>query len=346
MKRSGNLLLTYMTTKQSMDFYSTVNNNNSASLQEQNTKLLEHNSKLQEQTLKLHEHNAKLQQQAKVLQQQNTNLNESVSSLSKICQVSNENLNAKAAENTKLAESMKQHAQLGAKVAQLQQHNTSLKETVSTMSQSCQAAEGKLKLQTQLHNDQILTLNSKDSTLTERCKTLAAFAEQHRLSSLRHEQKHTALSKELQTMAAVQVAVESSKEELKRLQCSLKSRDKDVQSLQENIHSLQTNVQTLKQSISTLKEEHSTNLQAVSDRLQTAVKLLKAYPNQESSKTRIMGSLKSSAEVMQLAHTGSVDSMRECLGQVSTVLQDLHGQLEGLNRLSSSWQERVEALSV
>ena len=312
-----------------MDLYSAVNN---SSLHEQNNKLLEHNEKLQEKVLKLQEHNSKLQQQAAMLQQHKINLSESVTSLSKICQASEEKL--------------KQHAELSSKVIQLQQHNTSLKETVSTLKESCQAAEGKLKLQSQLHNDQLMTLNSKDNTLTERCKSLAVFAEQNRLASLRHEQKHKNLAKELQSMAAVQVAGESSKEEIKRLQSNLKSREKDVQSLQGTINSLQVNVQALKQSIQSLKEEHSIKLQDVSGKLQAAVKLLKSYPDQEDSKSRIMGSLKSSAEVMKLAHTSSVDSMRECLGQVGSVLHDLHGQLEGLNRLSSSWQECVKALAV
>ena len=280
-----------------MDFYSAVNGSTG----------------LNEQNIKLQEHNANLQQQVAKIQQQNNGLSDSMASLSKIYQASEEKL--------------KHHAQLSSnlnsKVEKLQQHNSTLKDTVNTLTESCQATEEKMKLQAQLHNDQVLTLSSKDRTLTERCKSLAAFAEQHRLACQRHEQKHKSLSKELQSMAAV-VAGESSKEDVKRLQSNLKARDKEVQSLQENIHSLQTNVQTLKQSIQSLKEEHNSKMESVSGRLQAAVKLLKSFPDQEDSKTRIMGSLKSSAEIMQLAHTsGGVDSMRECLGQVSTVLQDL-----------------------
>ena len=289
-----------------MDFYSTVSG-----------------------TTSLHEQNVKLQQN-------HSGLAESVSSLSKICKDSDEKLRKHAQLNLDLS----------SKVEKLQLHNSSLKDTVNSLTVSCKATEEKLKLQSQLHNDQVLTMNCKDRTLTERCKSLAALAEQHRLACMRHEEKHKNLSKELQSMAAVVAGEGGNKEELQRLQSSLRSKDKDMLSLQQNIHSLQTNVQTLKQNMQSLKEEHDSKMESVSGRLQAAVKLLKSFPEQQDAKSRIMGSLKSSAEVMQLAHTsGGIDCMRECLGQVSAVLQDLHGQLQGLDRLGSSWHERVEALT-
>lgn len=221
----------------------------------------------------------------------------------------------------------------------LQQQNSSLKDTIHTLSKSAQSTEEELrervKLQAQLHADQLKTLQVKDRTLTERCQTLAAFAEQHRLASLKHEQRHKSLTQELQSMAAVQVAGEgrhkTALQEVVRLKGVVESKDKDVRSLQENIHALQSSLKT------------------VSGRLRDVGTLLKASPYTNIGHTckhdTVLQSLKSSAEVMKLAHTrGGVDSMRECLGQVSAVLEDLHGELQGQHRLAGEWQQRVKAL--
>ena len=162
------------------------------------------------------------------------------------------------------------------------------------------------------------------------------------------------MTKDLESMAAVQVASETKHNtELKRLESSLKSKDKDVRSLQDNLHSLNSNIQTLQSSIQTLKSDHSKHakdlsikLEGVSGKLQKAMGLLQSSPSTEDQR-HILLSLKSSAEVMQLAHaSGGVDSMRECLGQVGSVLDDLHGQLQSQHRLSSDWQERVKALVI
>ena len=237
----------------------------------------------------------------------------------------------------------------------LQQQNSSLKDTIHTLTKSNQSTEEELrervKLQAQLHADQLKTLQVKDRTLTERCQTLAAFAEQHRLAGLKHEQKNKSLTQELQSMAAVQVAGEgrhrTAMEEVKRLESTVKSRDKDVLSLQENIISLQSNIQILKQ-------EHHQKLECVSGRLEKARALLKASPysahaphTTSDSLKSSLDALKSSAEVMKLAHThGGVDSMRECLGQVGAVLKDLHGELQSQHRLAGEWQQRVDALGL
>ena len=227
----------------------------------------------------------------------------------------------------------------------LQQQNSSLMETIDTLTTSAQATQEelreKVKLQAQLHADHIKTLQVKDRTLTERCQTLAAFAEQHRLASLKHEQKHKSLTQELQSMAAVQVSGEgrhrTAMEEVKRLESVVKAKDKDVRSLQENISALQGSMQSLKTELS----QKNQKLDAVSGRLQQVV----------DATTHSLQSLKSSAEVMQLAHaSGGADSMRECLGQVSAVLEDLHrelhGELQGQHRLAAEWKQRVDALGV
>ena len=240
----------------------------------------------------------------------------------------------------------------------LQQQNSGLKDTIDTLTKSAQSTQEelkeKVKLQAQLHADHIKTLQVKDRTLTERCQTLAAFAEQHRLASLKHEQKHKSLTQELQSMAAVQVSGEgrhrTAMEEVKRLESAVKSKDKDVRSLQENISALQGSMQSLKTELS----QKNQKLDSVSGRLQQMGALLRASPYSSKGNeatTHSLQSLKSSAEVMQLAHaSGGADSMRECLGQVSAVLEDLHrelhGELQGQHRLAAEWKQRVDALGV
>jgi chromosome segregation ATPase len=240
----------------------------------------------------------------------------------------------------------------------LQQQNSSLKDAIDTLTKSAQATEGelreKVKLQAQLHADHIKTLQVKDRTLTERCQTLSAFAEQHRLASLKHEQKHKSLTQELQSMAAVQVAGEgrhrTAMEEVKRLQSAVKSKDQEMRSMQQGISDLQADMRTLKTEL----QQKDQKLDCLSGRLQQLGALLKASPYSATSNdttAHSLQSLKSSAEVMQLAHAnGGVDSMRECLGQVSAVLEDLHGELHGellgQHCLAAEWQQRVDALGV
>jgi chromosome segregation ATPase len=273
------------------------------------------------------------------LQEHNANLQETVTALAQNCQ--------------KADDMMKQQAKLHAKAsAQLQQHNSSLKETVETLTLSCKENEEKILLQTQLHTDQLRTLQSRDRTLKERCQSLAAFAEQHRLASMRHEEKHKSLAKDLQSMAAVQVSSEAMASEVKRLESNLKGKEREVVSLNTNVQSLQHKLETLQSSIQSLKQEHRMEITAlgqklenVSGKLQTAQTLLKASPDNNNNNfitKHALKSLKSSVEVMQLAHArGSSDSMRECLGDVGSVLEDLHGELESQGRLSSDWKSRV-----
>ena len=237
---------------------------------------------------------------------------------------------------------MQQNAKLHKLNTTLQVHNCNLRDTVNELNKANTAMQERhrenTQLQTQLHADYLRKNEVKESTLTERCKSMAAFAEQHRLASAKHEQKHKNLAKELQNMAAVQVATEgrhqTAMEEVKRLQSMLESKTRDAKSLQDNLHSLQSDLQTLKQTNRT-----------VSGRLQKAIGLLQDSPHQSKTLQSLESRLESSAEVMELAHArGSTDSMRECLGQVGSVLKDLHGQLQGHHRLASAWQERVRVL--
>ena len=166
---------------------------------------------------------------------------------------------------------------------------------------------------------------------------------------MRHEEKHKSLAKDLQSMAAVQVSSEAMASEVKRLESNLKGKEREVVSLNTNVQSLQHKLETLQSSIQS--QEHRMEITALGQKLenvsgkQTAQTLLKASPDNNNNNfitKHALKSLKSSVEVMQLAHArGSSDSMRECLGDVGSVLEDLHGELESQGRLSSDWKSRV-----
>lgn len=200
----------------------------------------------------------------------------------------------------------------------LQTQNTDLKDTVDTLTKSFEAAQEKLKLQAQLHADQLRTLQAKDKVLTERCQSTAAFAEQHRLASLKLEQQHKSLQQDLQSMAEVQAQGESRQaKEIKRLESSLKSKEQEHKQL-------------------------SKNFESVSGRLEAAKELLRSCPQIPQEGIHV---LKSSAEVLQLTHSkGGVESMRDCLGQVSVVLSDLHADLYAHSRLACEWTQKADRL--
>ena len=204
----------------------------------------------------------------------------------------------------------------------LQSHNADLKDTVDALTKSFEAAQEKLKLQAQLHAEQLRTLQAKDKTLTERCQSTAALAEQHRLANLKLEQQHKSLQQDLQCMAAVQAQGDSRlASEITRLESSLRSKDQE-----HGQKSLQL----------------SKRLEAVSGSLQVAKELLRSYPQMPADGIKV---LKSSAEVLQLTHSkGGVDSMRDCLGQVSAVLSDLHSDLHTHSRLASEWTQKAARL--
>lgn len=210
-------------------------------------------------------------------------------------------------------------------ITALAKERDDLKATVQCLSMNCIAYEkqigahkDKLLLNAQMHTNRVKALEVKEQTLTKRCQEMGALTELHRLATLKHEQTNKKLSQDLQSMTTVQLEAE------KRHRAAVKQ----MQAAHES------NVQALK----------SMHQQHVSGRLQQAEKLLRAAPLLADSE-HILGSLKSSAEVLQLAHEGGgVDSMRECLGEVALVLHDLHGQLQGRHRLASEWQKRVEDL--
>jgi hypothetical protein len=72
-------------------------------------------------------------------------------------------------------------------------------------------------------------------------------------------------------------------------------------------------------------------------------KLLKSHPIDPCLNTKAKNVIQSSAEILELAcNRGSAESMRECLGQVGDVLQDLNEQLDTHHRLSSAWLDQVK----
>jgi N-acyl-D-aspartate/D-glutamate deacylase len=189
-------------------------------------------------------------------------------------------------------------------------------------------------------------LQSKDSALTERCKSLAASAELHRLANLKLEQKHTELHSELKANAT----------ELKANATELKAKAAELQSMAALQAKTEAAHAALLQSSGEAQHKRSTSeaqlskrLEAATDKLQTATGKLQAAAALLKSRPQLaqegVSVLKSSAEVMRLAHAeGGVDSMRECLGQVCAVLDDLHGDLATHTRLASDWGRSLDKL--
>jgi hypothetical protein len=243
------------------------------------------------------------------------------------------------------------HSQLQTQASKLQAHNASLKESHETLNEVHSALQKhntalqlqnsklqeKAKLDAQLHSEQVRTLQSKDSALTERCKSLAASAELHRLANLKLEQKHTELHSELKANAT---ELKANASQLKVNATELKAKAAELQSMA----ALQSKTEAAH---AALLQSHgegqlSKRLEAATGKLQAAAALLKSRPQLAQEGVSV---LKSSAEVMRLAHAeGGVDSMRECLGQVCAVLDDLHGDLATHTRLASDWGRSLDKL--
>ncbi len=201
--------------------------------------------------------------------------------------------------------------ELQAQITTLTKERNDLKATVQSLSMNCIAYEkqigahqDKLLLNAQMHTNRVKALEVKEATLTKRCQEMSALTELHRLATLKHEQTNKKLSQDLQSMTTVQLEEEKRhREAVKTMQLEAEKRHKEA--------------------VKKMQAAHESNVQALKSNSGRQVeKLLRAE--------HILRSLKSSAEVLQLAHEGGgVDSMRECLGEVALVLHDLHGQLEG-----------------
>jgi chromosome segregation ATPase len=252
------------------------------------------------------------------------------------------------------------HSQLQTQASKLQAHNASLKESHETLKEVHSALQKhntalqlqnsklqeKAKLDAQLHSEQVRTLQSKDSALTERCKSLAASAELHRLANLKLEQKHADLHSELKAKAT----------ELKANATELKAKAAELQSMAALQAKTEAAHAALLQSSGEAQHKRSSGeaqlskrLEAATDKLQTATGKLQAAAALLKSRPQLaqegVSVLKSSAEVMRLAHAeGGIDSMRECLGQVCAVLDDLHGDLATHTRLASDWGRSLDKL--
>jgi hypothetical protein len=243
------------------------------------------------------------------------------------------------------------NCQLQTQASKLQAHNASLQDSRETLQQVHSALQKhntalqlqnsrlqeKAKLDTQLHSEQVRTLQSKDGALTERCKSIAASAELHRLANLKLEQKHTDLHSELKAKAA----------ELKANAAELKAKATELQSMAALQSKTEAAHAALLQSSGEAQHKRSEaqlskRLEAATGKLQAAAALLRSRPELAQEGVNV---LKSSAEVMRLAHAqGGVDSMRECLGQVCGVLENLHGDLATHTRLASDWDRSLDKL--
>jgi DNA repair exonuclease SbcCD ATPase subunit len=107
-------------------------------------------------------------------------------------------------------------------------------------------------------------------------------------------------------------------------------------------------VRSKEKEISSLKsklESCINETKRLQSKLEVSQSILRAHPIDPCLNTKAKKVLRSSAEILELARdSGSVESMRRCLGQVGTILHDLNEQMDTQHRLSDAWLERVEIL--
>ena len=260
----------------------------------------------------LHESTEKYQalsRQHTALQSEHEKLKKHLSTLSDTVRV----LGEQSTQTTKVAQQAQDSKlDLMAKHTKLQEHCNALKSTLETVNRSFEAANEKLFLQNQLHENKLRTIEATHNTLKERCKAMAISTEQHRIANLKLETQNKSMTEDIGKLTQLQSEIAQTK-------------DKEIDSLKARI------------------ESHSVETKRLNGKIQAAESLLKAHPVDPAQTAKTRKILASSAEVLQLAlKNGGVASMRECLGQVAEVLQDVHKQLGSQHKLSAAWLDRVE----
>lgn len=392
------------------------------------TEQLKHHTSLQEQLQEAHKCKTDLMMQNSILREQLKGMKDTVDALTLSCKSTEERFNARVQVLDQ--QRSDQHSK---EVSKLQEQMKGMKDAVETLNLSCKAAEDKLLLQSQLHTDKLRLLEVTHNTLKDRCQTLSASAEQHRVANVLLEERHKSITKDMEILAKghgndflkdreignLRTLMSTKEREICHLQSLVNTRDIDISHLQslvstkeKNINLLQsqvstkdTDLQTLRQSleaeasahkisagyavkihaketeISSLRSKidntisiHEAEIRRISadstDKLQkkdleisslaskiamhtnenkllqgkltVSQKLLKSHPINPCLNTKTKNVIQSSADILELAcDNASVESMRECLGQVGDVLHDLNMQLDTHHRLSNAWLDQV-----
>ena len=308
-----------------------------------------------------------LRQQHLALSEQHEKLKRHFDCLSETVKV----LGDQSSQTTRVAQKAQDaKLDLAQRHSNLQEKFNGLKSTVQTLTQRCKAADDQLLLQSQLHADKLRLMEVAHNTLKDRCRAMGVSAEQHRVANLKLEERHKSMSKDLElladwksdkpkSLASIQThkALKSEVSDLsqgtgtlgQREMAALKSRISahrgEIQLLAEEyagrLHGKETEVSSLQSEINS----HTTEARQLKGKLDSAKSLLRAHPTDPCLSLKTKALLQSSAEILELAHArGGSESMRQCLGQVAAVLQDLNGQLDSHRRLSSAWLDQVGSL--
>lgn len=283
-----------------------------------------------------------LHQNYTALQDQHEKLKQHLAAMSETVRV----LGSQSSHTTKVAQQAQDSKlDLLAKHTKLQEQCKGLKDTVETLNRSFESANEKLFLQNQLHENKLRTIEATHNTLKERCKAMAVTAEQHRLASLQLEVRNKSMTKDIEAITELHAS-------------ALRAKDKEVQTLQSKLSKLESDftkvritharLQSDADEVPSLKakiESHALEAKRLQTKIQAAESLLKAHPIDPNQSAKAKNILASSAEILELAHAnGSVESMKQCLGQVAEVLKDLHGQLSSQGKLSKAWLEQVNKI--
>jgi type II secretory pathway component PulJ len=212
--------------------------------------------------------------------------------------------------------------------AKLQEQCKDLKNSVQTLNRSFEAANEKLFLQNQLHENKLRTMEATHNTLKERCKTMAVATEQHRLGNLQLEVRNKSMAKDIEKIAELHA-------------CAIMAKDGEANALQARLSKAESDFAQLRIAHARLESEEVPPLQA---KIKAAEALLRSHPINAAQGAKTKSIISSSAEILELAHAkGSAEEMKQCLGQVAAVLKDLNGQLGVQCRLSKAWMDQVDA---
>lgn len=270
-----------------------------------------------------------LHQKYTALQGQHEKLKQHLAAMSETVRV----LGDQSCHTTKMAQQA-QDSKLDilSKHTKLQEQCKGLKDTVEVLNRNFEAANEKLFLQNQLHENKLRTMEAAHNTLKERCKAMATSTEQHRLSHLKMELQNKSMTNDIERLTELHAS-------------AVQAKDSEVHSLQSKLSKLESDFTKLKTTHETKIESHSIEAKRLRAKIQATESLLKAHPIDSSQNTKTKNILSSSAEILELAHAnGSVDSMKQCLSEVAGVLRDLNGQLGTQYKLSKAWLERVSSL--
>ena len=249
--------------------------------------------------------------------------------------------------------SLKQeHSALKSDHAALQQRHKALADTAEGLRLSCQSAEGRVLLAQQLNSDRMQELAAKTQILQERCVSLGALAEQHRIAHARQEThakglaealaqqeaKHGALMdrhSELQRSHAEQLAMQEAKHG------ALMDRYADLQKAHAKALVLHSDLQALQEKHTELQKLHASLLLSegrqrarMEQRLLKADEALKAAQERESRSARDLETLKS-------VHRSKESDAHRALRQATEAGQSRQRALEArLQRMEASGLDR------